>query len=107
MLFRSRLVHYTTQQYFEQTQDNWFPNAEAHITRICVTYLSFTVFESGFCQTDDEFEEQLQSNQIFKYAAQNWGYHARKVLPLSQELSQEVVNFLMSEAKVNYQAKDY
>jgi hypothetical protein len=64
-----RLVHYTTQEYLEQTQKQWFPNAETNITTICVTYLSFHVFERGFCDTDDEFEERLQSNQFFEYAA--------------------------------------
>jgi len=44
-----RLVHYITQEYFKQTQDQWFPNAENDILAICVTYLSFSVFESGFC----------------------------------------------------------
>ena len=27
-----RLVHYTTQEYFERTQKHWFPNAESEIT---------------------------------------------------------------------------
>src|SRR6187549_3428053 len=41
-----RLVHYTTQEYFERTQKQWFPYAEADITTTCVTYLSFSIFES-------------------------------------------------------------
>jgi hypothetical protein len=31
------------------------------LTKICVTYLSFSALESGFCQTDTEFIERLQS----------------------------------------------
>jgi hypothetical protein len=69
-----RLVHYTTQEYFERTQDYWFPNAESDITKICVTYLSFDDFASGFCQTDDEFEERLRKNPLYNYAAHNWGH---------------------------------
>jgi ankyrin repeat protein len=42
-----RLVHYTTQEYFERTQKQWFPNAEDNIAAICVTYLSFHTFEYG------------------------------------------------------------
>ena len=90
-----RLVHYTTQEYFERTQEHWFPNAESKITRICVTYLSFKVFESGFCQSDDEFEERLRSNQLYDYAAHNWGIHACK----ASTLCQEVIDFLESELK--------
>jgi ankyrin repeat protein len=96
-----RLVHYTTQEYFERTQSHWFPIAETDITTICVTYLSFNVFERGFCETDDKFEERLLSNQFFEYAARNWGHHARKVSTISQALKQAIVDFLESEAKVN------
>jgi hypothetical protein len=57
-----RLVHYTTQEYFERTQSDWFPNTNTDITTICVIYLSFDVFDRGFCQTDDEFEGRLWSS---------------------------------------------
>jgi ankyrin repeat protein len=91
-----RLIHHTTQEYFERTQNQWFPNAEADITKICVTYLSFSVFESGFCQTDEEFEERLRLYQLYDYAAHNWGHHARN----AKTLFQEVVDFLQCESKV-------
>jgi hypothetical protein len=96
-----RLVHYTTQEYFERTQSHWFPNAKTDITTICVSYLSFDVFERGFCQTDNEFEERLRSNQFFEYAARNWGHHARKASTFSQALSQAVVKCLTSNARVD------
>jgi len=88
-----RLVHYITQEYFERTQSQWFPNTQSSITTICVTYLSFDAFEHGL--------EQLQSNQFFQYTTQNWGHHARKVPNLSRALSHIVKDFLQSEAKVN------
>jgi hypothetical protein len=72
-----RLVHYTTQEYFERTQKQWFRNAESEITTSCVTYLSFSVFETGLCHTDKEFVERLQSYQLYDYAAHNWGHYAR------------------------------
>ncbi|CZR52360.1 related to 2-5A-dependent ribonuclease [Phialocephala subalpina] len=62
-----RLVHYTTQEYFERTQRQWFPKAESEITTICVTYLSFNEFESGICQNDDEFKKRLESNKLYDY----------------------------------------
>jgi ankyrin repeat protein len=73
-----RLVHYTTQEYFERTKETWFPNLEAEITKICVTYLSFDTFKSGVCQNYKEFEERQQSNQLYNYASFNWGHHARE-----------------------------
>jgi ankyrin repeat protein len=118
-----RLLHDTTREYLEthifrfiprgepttledpttfnaQKNDIAMANAHKTIATICVTYLSFSAFESGCCQTDDEFEERLRSNLLYDYAAQNWGHHARKASNLSQVLSQAVVDFLESETKV-------
>ena len=90
-----RLVHYTTQEYFERTQKGWFPDAETNIATICVTYLSFNDFEIGICQNDEEFEERLQSNPLYDYASHNWGHHAREAsTPIP-----EVLSFLNAKAQ--------
>jgi hypothetical protein len=91
-----RLVHYTTQEYFERTQSQWFPQAQANITTICVTYLSFDEFERGICQNDDEFEKRLQSNNLYDYAAHNWGHHARE----ASTLCQGITEFLQKQGQV-------
>ncbi len=91
-----RLVHYTTQEYLERTQKQWFPDAESAITTTCVTYLSFIVFETGFCTTDRQFEERLRLNPLYDYAARNWGHHARK----NVKLIPAIIDFLENEAKV-------
>ncbi|UKZ77609.1 hypothetical protein TrVFT333_005333 [Trichoderma virens FT-333] len=75
-----RLVHYTTQEFFQQTLGRWFPEGESYITKICVTYLSFNTFSDGVCQTDIGLKERLQSNPLYDYAARNWGHHARGLL---------------------------
>ena len=51
-----RLVHYITQEYFERTQSQWFPDVQTNITTICITYLSFNEFKGGICHNDEEFE---------------------------------------------------
>ncbi|UKZ79073.1 hypothetical protein TrVFT333_006824 [Trichoderma virens FT-333] len=91
-----RLFHYTAQEYFEQTQKQWFPDAGDDITRTCVTYLSFDDFEAGFCPTDAEFEERLRSYQLYDYAAHRWGHHARE----TANLDPLVLDFLQYQAKV-------
>jgi ankyrin repeat protein len=93
-----RLVHYTTQEYFERTQMTWFPGAQRDIARTCIAYLSFDTFEAGFCETDDKFEKRLKQNPLYDYAARNWGDHAR--VSSTQE-GQLILNFLKSEAKVS------
>ncbi|KAK6503772.1 hypothetical protein TWF481_008778 [Arthrobotrys musiformis] len=72
-----RLVHYTTQEYFDKHGETLFPLAHANITEICVTYLSYDTFESGASSNDEDFETRLQSNALYDYAARNWGSHAR------------------------------
>ncbi|EFZ02978.2 Nucleoside phosphorylase domain protein [Metarhizium robertsii ARSEF 23] len=46
------LVHYTLQEYLENTQDKWFRNSHAQMALKCVTYLSFSAFEGGRCQCE-------------------------------------------------------
>src|SRR2546421_11212088 len=72
------LIHKTTRDYFEMTKNLWFRDTENDITTTCVTYLSFSVFECGFCRTNEEFEERLRLNPLYDYAAHNWGRHARE-----------------------------
>jgi Ankyrin repeats (3 copies)/Ankyrin repeats (many copies) len=93
-----RLVHYTTQEYFERTWTFWFPNAQKDIATICVTYLSFDAFNTGFCPSDAEFEIRLESNPLYGYAAKNWGHH---VYAASTEVEQLILNLLKSEPKVS------
>ncbi|KFZ02007.1 hypothetical protein V500_00505, partial [Pseudogymnoascus sp. VKM F-4518 (FW-2643)] len=91
-----RLVHYTTQEYFERTQKRWFPDAETNIATICVTYLSFKDFENGICENDDDFEERLKSNPLYDYASHHWGHHVRNGFTLIAE----VISFLEKNAQV-------
>jgi hypothetical protein len=72
-----RLIHYTTQDYFDCNRQTQFPDGQINITKSCLTYLSFEVFRSGYCNDDKQMEVQLQKNPLFQYAAQNWGNHAR------------------------------
>ena len=93
-----RLVHYTTQEYFERTWLSWFPNAQNDITTSCVTYLLFDAFDTGFCPTDEEFEARLRLNPLYEYAAHNWGHH---VCAVSTEVEQLILDLLENEAKIS------
>ncbi|KAF3104373.1 hypothetical protein TWF102_003015 [Orbilia oligospora] len=73
-----RLIHYTVQEYFERTRMTWFPNSHSDIAKICVIYLSQDTFKLGPCSTYEEFQQRLQSNALYEYAAKNWDYHIRE-----------------------------
>jgi ankyrin repeat protein len=76
-----RLVHYTTQEYFESLSSYFNPATQLLIAKTCLTYLSFSVFESGSCATDEDFEERLHQHELLDYAARYCGEHAKCVEP--------------------------
>lgn len=69
-----RLVHHSTQEYFQRTWERWFPNAQIDITKACATYLSFEACKAAW--TTYQLTDRLPSNVFWAYAAANWGYHA-------------------------------
>jgi ankyrin repeat protein len=92
-----RLVHYTTQEYFERTQKQWFPGAQASIALSCLTCLSYDDFEVGPCPTDAEFDARFNKHALYDYVARNWGNHAR---PASADIENEVLTFIKSKSKL-------
>ncbi|KAM0078874.1 hypothetical protein ACKRZS_008740 [Fusarium odoratissimum] len=91
-----RLNHYTAQQYLFDKRNELLPNAEFNIMTTCLTYLSFYAFESGFCRTDEEFEERMRLNPFYHYSACYWGSHAYDI----KTLSPAAIDFLESTARV-------
>ncbi|KAH1792063.1 hypothetical protein KXV95_003970 [Aspergillus fumigatus] len=92
-----RLVHYSTQEFFDRTRRKWFPDAENEITIACITYLSFDCFTSGYCQSVEEFEQRMTSNPLYDYAVQSWGEHAKS----ASNAYQQIITFLCDQAKVD------
>ncbi|KAL5400604.1 hypothetical protein PMIN03_012241 [Paraphaeosphaeria minitans] len=74
-----RLVHYTTQEYFERIKDTWVSDAPLHIASTCLTYLSFDLFKTGSCSSDKDFIKRLEESKFLDYAAKHWGEHVVKV----------------------------
>ncbi|KGO40643.1 hypothetical protein PEXP_071470 [Penicillium expansum] len=92
-----RLVHYTTQEYLERKKDLLFPSAQNDISMLCVTYISFDTFGSGVCESDEAFEERLQSYPFYPYAVYHWGHHVK----LSGTLHPIVMDFLKDQTKID------
>jgi ankyrin repeat protein len=74
-----RLVHYTAHEYFDSIRGNWIPHSQLDITRTCLTYMSFNVFNSGHCSYFTDYKERLDKYPFLEYAAQYWGRHAISV----------------------------
>ncbi|KAL8756771.1 MAG: hypothetical protein Q9184_004385, partial [Pyrenodesmia sp. 2 TL-2023] len=93
-----RLVHYTTQEYFERTRETWNPQAQQEIASVCLTYLSFDIFASGASASDEDFKTMIAENAFYDYAAMNWAIHS---LTVQKEISQLALPFLQHEGLVN------
>ncbi|KAF4973152.1 hypothetical protein FSARC_496 [Fusarium sarcochroum] len=76
-----QLSHHTVQEFFEQMQGTWIPDANSRITRVCLTYLSFLPFHEGPSESCSEFEKRLDNYSLYGYAARYWGLHAHRVPP--------------------------
>jgi ankyrin repeat protein len=93
-----RLVHYTTQEYFERVRLEWNPGAQEEIAVACLTYLSLDTFRSGSCANDEAFERRLAENAFLDYTAHYWSEHIR---PVESTTSRLALVFLYDEALVN------
>ncbi|KAL4875006.1 hypothetical protein BJY04DRAFT_233110 [Aspergillus karnatakaensis] len=93
-----RLMHYTTQEYFDRESTRWFPDVHADLTRTCVTYLSYECFESGSSASRKIFKDRLQLYALYSYASLNWGYHARNS---SSKVRNPVMELLTSTTKIS------
>ena len=71
-----RLIHYTTQEYFERHRGEIFPEAQLNISRACIQYLSMDPFREGPCTTDRDMKGRLRVYKLLGYASRNWGNHA-------------------------------
>jgi hypothetical protein len=85
-----RLVHYTTQQYFERNRATIFPDAQTQISRTCLRYLSLEEFSLPCTSYADTYRRKLQS-PFFSYAATNWGLHVAH--SPEKEVSKELNQF--------------
>ena len=70
-----RLVHYTTQEYFQRRGLKSYEDVQRDIIATsCLTYLSYDVFAEGYLEFQG-LRSRLQHNPFLKYAAENWAYH--------------------------------
>src|ERR1700722_3154063 len=90
-----RLVHYTTQEYFQRRGLKSFEDVQRDIIAAsCLTYLSYDVFAEG-CLTKSD---RLQQNAFFEYAAQNWAYHTQDT---HQSMGDLALKLLMDDGKAS------
>ncbi|KAK2792866.1 hypothetical protein FQN52_002544 [Onygenales sp. PD_12] len=97
-----RLVHYTTQEYFERTRDRWLPEGHQYIATSCLTYLAFDAVRDVVLIQDNPtprektkgLEVYMAKYCLYDYSCRNWGHHARGhsvPMPLIMHLLEDAV----------------
>ncbi|KAI8632475.1 ankyrin repeat-containing domain protein [Xylariaceae sp. FL1651] len=90
-----RLVHHTTQQYFDQTRFRFFPQADWQIATTCMRYLSYQNVCSEPFLSREQYHATLENWPLFGYASEYWHEHIDKDKH-SHYIS--IINFLQTSA---------
>ncbi|KAK4655105.1 hypothetical protein QC762_0072540 [Podospora pseudocomata] len=91
-----RLVHFTTQEYFERLRSQLFPDAPSMIATACLTYMTFDPFVQRYCADGEELDLRLDTYPFLAYAADYWREHVQYEMeaPVKELLWEFVDNIL-------------
>lgn len=93
-----RLVHYTTQSYFERIRTARFPEAPSTIADICLTYLMFSPFAERYCPSKEELTTRLNKYPFLSYAADYRGEHIR--IGMNDGVRELVLKYLSNNVSI-------
>ncbi|KAJ7581669.1 ankyrin repeat-containing domain protein [Mycena floridula] len=88
-----QLVHYTTQEYLQLRQQQWFPNIHYSMAVKCLTYLSFNIFNST--------SGDISNYPLYQYTSHYWAIHAKEDEATTME---HIFKFLEKENNVAHAA---
>ncbi|PTB49730.1 hypothetical protein M431DRAFT_96787, partial [Trichoderma harzianum CBS 226.95] len=89
----ARLAHYTIQEYFERSNNNWMENSQQLIANTCMSYLSFSTIRSVFKNENDG------EGNFHNYATEFWSHHTEEALSLQGFDAQRVIHFFDQKEK--------
>lgn len=73
-----KLVHYTTQTYFEGLWETWCPEIHQIISDSCLTYVAYDSFEEAASDSIIALDTLLSNRPFYKYPVHYWGHHFRE-----------------------------
>ncbi|KAJ1322880.1 ankyrin repeat domain-containing protein 50 [Microdochium nivale] len=97
-----RFLHHTFHEYLTgrgfRFQDR---NPQIYLTRVCLTYLGFSMLETGYCTSDADMDARLEAHPLLRYSSQNWDHHARGNAEAEQDVQDQILLFLGRTGNVN------
>jgi hypothetical protein len=93
-----RFTHFTVQEFFCTPERSSILPPVSELAKICLTYLTFDVFEEGPCRRGKVLKERLKKYKAAVYVACFWHFYAREA-EQSEEIQSAIVEFLESANK--------
>ena len=101
---RTQLVHYTTQEYLDQSdiRNTYFRTGHVDIANACLRYLLLDAFADGPAVsdvsdgTDRVMDARLEQYALLAYAARSWGYHVRKC---KENVDQDLLKAFLNDSE--------
>lgn len=99
-----RLVHYTTQEYFDKERLELFKNAEVDISRASLTYLSYDI--AKIAPSDEIVSNAIRSHPFLTYASLFWFLHVGEIgeITSSRLVMQQALTYVNDPIKVMFSA---
>ena len=92
---------HTAQEYFEHRRRNSIAGKpRLALLKACLAYLSFDVFQRGYCPDYEELKSMRTHNALLDYASRYWGDHARKQVNMDKTTKAMALRFLHDDLKV-------
>lgn len=95
-----QFTHYTVQEFLK---DKYLDKllGPTDLAKICLTYLTFHIFDCGPCPNEDTFHKRLKSYRFSAYAAQYWGLYVRGEGEKDPEILAALFRLFSSPSKCN------
>lgn len=99
-----RLVHYTTQEYFDKERLELFKTAEVDISRASLTYLSYAI--ANIAPSDEIVSNAIRSHPFLTYASLFWSLHVGEIgeITSSRLVMQQALTYVNDPIKVMFSA---
>lgn len=99
----TQLVHYTTQEYLDQSdiRNTYFPTGHVDIANACLKYLLLDAFADGPAVSDGDgrdtpMDDRLEQHALLAYAACSWGYHVREC---KEKMDQDLLKAFLEDSQ--------
>lgn len=94
-----QVEQYLVERYFKRP--SVYLLSDLDITKTCLTYMMFDVFETGICEDEISYRQRLRDHELARYAATYWSKHARSHGEGLDEIQDRLLKLFGSPRKID------